>query len=158
MLNSLPLHQLEPMLALLDSELLLAGIVFIATAVLIALCVPGVLLPMAVSSGAILGAWDASAAVLLGAAAGSQLFFLAARHFAGERVRARLGERLQAFQERFADHGIAYVVALRVIGTPHFLVTAGSALTPIRASNFALATLLGFLPAVAIAAATGSAI
>lgn len=154
----LPLDALEPMLALLDSELLVAGVFFVATAVLIGLCVPGILLPMALSSGALLGPWGASAVVLLGAAAGSQLFFLSARHFVGDRVRSRLGDRLQAFEQRFAAHGICYVIALRVIGTPHFLVTAASALTPIRSSRFALATLLGFLPAVALAAATGSAI
>lgn len=154
----LPLHELEPVLAMLDSELLVAGIFFVATAILIGLCVPGVLLPIAISSGALIGPLGASAAVVLGAVVGSTLFFLSARHFVGDRVRARLGERLLAFEQRFARHGILYVIALRVIGTPHFLVTAASAMTPIRSSSFALATLLGFLPAVVIAAATGSAI
>lgn len=154
----LPLGELEPMLAAFDSELLLAGVFFIVTALLIALCVPGVLIPMALSSGAILGGWDAAAVVLLGAVAGSQLFFLTARHFVRDRLRSRLGERLQTFEQRFAAHGIWYVIGLRVIGTPHFLVTGASAMTPIRSPAFAIATLIGLLPAVAIAAATGSAI
>jgi uncharacterized membrane protein YdjX (TVP38/TMEM64 family) len=158
MFNWQALHDLAPLLALFDSELLVAAIFFLATAILIAFCVPGVLLPIAIGSGAVLGPWGASAAVLLGAAAGSQLLFLAARHFAGERVQARLGPRLHAFQDRFAARGIWYVIGLRVIGTPHFLVTAASALTPMRSSKFAAATLLGFLPAVTLAAATGSAI
>jgi uncharacterized membrane protein YdjX (TVP38/TMEM64 family) len=152
------LQALAPLLVLFDSELLLAAIFFVATAVLIAFCVPGVLVPIAVGSGAVLGPWGASAAVLLGAAAGSQLLFLAARHFAGERVQAKLGGRLQAFQDRFTAGGIWYVIGLRMIGTPHFLVTAASALTPMRSSKFAVATLLGFLPAVTLAAATGSVI
>jgi uncharacterized membrane protein YdjX (TVP38/TMEM64 family) len=158
MLDWPALQQLGPMLSLFDSELLLAAIFFLATAVLIALCVPGVLLPIAIGSGAILGPWGASAVVLLGALAGSQLFFLAARHFVGERMQARLGKRLHAFQDRFTAHGIWYVIGLRVIGTPHFLVTAASALTPMRSLKFAIATLLGFLPAVTLAAMTGSAI
>lgn len=156
--NGLPLHELEPMLAVVDSELLLAGFFFVATAALIALCVPGVLLPMALSSGALLGGWGAAAVVVLGAVAGSQLFFLSARYFAGDRLRSRLGQRLEPFEQRFAAQGIWYVVGLRLVGAPHFLVTAGCALTPIRASSFAAASLLGFLPAIAIAAATGSAI
>lgn len=146
------------MLALLESEMLVAGFFFVATAALIALCVPGVLMPMALSSGALLGGWGAAAVVALGAVAGSQLFFLTARHFAGDRLRARLGNRLEIFERRFAAHGAWYVIGLRLVGTPHFVVTAGSALMPIRSSTFAAATLLGFLPAIAIAAATGSAI
>jgi uncharacterized membrane protein YdjX (TVP38/TMEM64 family) len=158
LINSLPLYELGPMIAVVDSELLVAGFFFVATAALIALCVPGVLMPMALSSGAILGGWGAAAAVALGAVAGSQLFFLSARCFAGDRLRARLGNRLETFERRFAEHGILYVIGLRLIGAPHFLVTAGSALMPIRSSSFAAATLLGFLPAIAIASATGSAI
>lgn len=154
----LPLEQLQSLLALPGSELLLVGVFFVATAVLVALCVPGVLIPMAVSSGAILGAWSAAAAVVLGAVAGSQLFFLAARHFVSDRLRARLGERLLSFERRFADHGIWYVIALRAVGAPHLLVAGGSALMPIRPSSFAIATLIGLLPAVALGAATGSAI
>ena len=154
----IPLGEIEPAIALLDSELLLAGLFFAATAVLIALCVPGILLPMALSSGALLGPLGASAVVVLGAAVGSQIFFLSARHFLGDRVRGRLGDRLLSFEQRFAVQGLWYVIALRVIGAPHFLVTAASALTPIRPAKFALATMLGFLPAVALAAATGSAI
>lgn len=154
----MPFAELEPMLAMLDSDLLVAGLFFAATAILIALCVPGVLIPIALSSGAVLGGWDAAAPVLLGAVAGSQLLFLTVRHVVGDRARERLGERLQRFEERFAAHGIWYVIALRVIGAPHFLVTAGSAMTRIRASGFAIATLVGLLPAIGLAAATGSAI
>lgn len=142
----------------LDSQLLLAGLFFVATAMLVALCVPGVLLPMALSSGALLGAWEAAAAVALGAVAGSQLFFLAARHLAADRLRGRLGRRFEAFQRRFASRGLLYIVGLRLLGAPHLLVAGGSALMPVRASSFAAATLLGVLPAITIAAATGSAI
>jgi uncharacterized membrane protein YdjX (TVP38/TMEM64 family) len=149
-LGWLPLYELEP--------ILLAGIFFVATAALVALCVPGVLLPIALSSGALLGAWEAAAAVALGAVAGSQLFFLLTRRYAGERLRRRLGKRFEGFRHRFAAHGLWYLIALRLVGAPHLLVAGGSALMPIRASRFALATLIGLLPAIAIAAATGSAL
>ena len=158
LLTLLSMLGVDPALSVFRSELLLAGLFFVATAALIAFCVPGVLVPMAVGSGALLGAWEAAAAVALGAVAGSQLFFLITRHVAADRLRGRLGRRFEAFQRRFAAHGLAYVIGLRLVGTPHFLVTAGSALMPIRATSFAVATLLGFLPAIAIAAATGSAI
>jgi uncharacterized membrane protein YdjX (TVP38/TMEM64 family) len=158
LLNLLLLFGVDPAPWALHGDLLVAGLVFLVTAALITLCVPGVLVPMALSSAALIGAWEASLAVALGAAAGSQLLFLLARHFAGERVRARLGGRFQAFQRKFAAHGIWYVIGLRAVGTPHFLVTAASALMPIRPSNFAAATLIGLLPAITIAAVTGSTI
>lgn len=158
LLNLLLLFGVDPAPWALHGDLLVAGLVFLVTAALITLCVPGVLVPMALSSAALIGAWEASVAVAFGAAAGSQLFFLIARHLAGDRARSKLGSRYDAFQRKFAAHGILYVIGLRVVGTPHFLVTAASALMPIRSSSFAAATLIGFLPAIAIAALTGSAI
>ena len=149
---------IEPLLGAFDDPLLVAGVLFLATATLIAFCVPGVLLPMALTSGALLGPWQAVTVVALGAVAGSHLFFLAARHFAGDSIRARLGARFEAFQTRFASGGLWYVVGLRLVGAPNFLVTAASAMTPMRGSTFAFATLLGMLPAIGIAAGTGSVI
>ena len=157
-LGVLSLIGLDPAVWAIESKLLLAGLFFVATAALVAFCIPGVLIPMALSSGALLGAWQAVAAVALGGVVGSQLFFLSARYLASERLRKRLGPRFEVFQQRFAGRGIWYVVGLRLVGAPNFLVTTGSALMPIRSSSFAAATLIGFLPAIAIAAATGSAI
>ena len=154
----LSLIGLDPALWAVESKLLLAGLFFLVTAALVAFCIPGVLIPVALSSGALLGAWQAVAAVALGAVVGSQLFFLCARYLASERLRARLGPRLEGFERRVSGRGIWYVAGLRLLGAPNFLVTTGSALMPIRSSSFAAATLLGFLPAIAIAATTGSAI
>lgn len=154
-LNLLPLNQIA---LFLQSELLIAGLFFIVTAVLIALCVPGVLLPMALSSGALLGGWQAAAVVAMGALAGSQILFLVSRRFAADRLRHRLGPRFERFQQKVAAHGLWYVVGLRIVGAPHFLVTAGSALLPMRATSFAIATLIGLLPAIGVGAFTGSAI
>lgn len=151
------LASLGGLLPAVDSELAAAGLVFAGTTLLVALCVPGVLVPVAVSSGALLGGW-AVVPVALGALAGSQLLFLAVRHGTAGRVRGRLGRRLERFEERFARYGLWYVVGLRLIGAPHFLVTAGSALLPVSATAFAAATLGGFGPVIAMATAAGSAI
>lgn len=158
LLTLLPFDRLEPLLAGAGGEVLLLGLVFLATASLVGIGVPGVLIPMALSSGALFGAWEAAAAVALGSVAGSQLFFLAARRLTGQRIRDRLGARLESFQRSFAARGIWYVIGLRLVGAPHLLVTAGSAMMAMRSTSFAAATLIGVLPAIAIAAATGSAI
>lgn len=152
------LDSLAAGLTLIDGKLAMAGLLFLGTALLVALCVPGVIVPMAVSSATLLGGWEAVPVVALGAVAGSQLLFLAVRHASAGKARARLGERLHAFERRFAAHGLWYVVGLRVCGAPHFLVTGASALLPIGALSFAAATLGGFTPSIAIAAAAALAV
>ena len=144
--------------ALLDSEWLL-GLAFLTlTATLIALGVPGVLMPLAFSSGALLGGWLGMAVVVAGALLGSHAFFVVTRRWLAAHVRTRWGDRLHRFDGEIRRRGFFYVTGLRVAGVPHFLVTAASALSPIRARSFALATLLGFLPAIALSAMAGSVV
>jgi uncharacterized membrane protein YdjX (TVP38/TMEM64 family) len=73
-------------------------------------------------------------------------------------VFASAGPRIERFDQTIAQRGFFYLLGLRLLGMPHMLVTAASALSPLRARSFALATLLGFLPAVTIAAMAGSAV
>jgi uncharacterized membrane protein YdjX (TVP38/TMEM64 family) len=144
------------LLALVEGDLAWAGLLFAGTAALVALCIPGVIVPMSLSAAALLGSWAAIPVVALGALAGSQALFLAVRRADGGRARAKLGPKFEAFERCFARYGLWSVVALRIVGAPHFLVTAGSALLSMRASGFAAATLAGLLPVVALASAAGS--
>ena len=50
------------------------------------------------------------------------------------------------------------LLGLRVLGAPHMLVTAASAVSAIRTRSFVTATMLGFLPAITLASMAGSAI
>lgn len=143
---------------LADNELLLAGIVFAATTTIIALWVPGLLLPIAATSGAVMDAWIATGVVSLGALAGSMIIFATTRRFASGRARARIESFAEAFEARFHSGGAWVVFGLRLAGTPHFLVSAGSALTPMPARSFAIATLAGMAPAILLASLAGSAI
>jgi uncharacterized membrane protein YdjX (TVP38/TMEM64 family) len=149
---------LAELLAQPHGELLIAAVFFIATATLIAFCVPGTMIPLAVTSSALIGPVEAASAVVLGALLGSQILFVGCRRLANDRLRGKLGERAEAFEHGFAKNGFLYVIGLRLIGVPHFVVTAGCALTHITGSIFGLATLLGLLPAIVIAAAAGSAL
>lgn len=137
------------------AAVLIAALCFV-TVSLTAAGIPGVLVPATLAAEAVAGPVAAMTSVSAGAVAGSLLLFLAARRWGAPAVAARFGERLESFERRFAAHGILYVVALRVVGTPHMLVTVGSAMMPIRAPAFAAATLLGSLPAIALAAMAGS--
>lgn len=140
----------------LENEILIGLFFFAGTAVVISLWIPGFLLPIAASSGALLDAWSGSAAVACGALAGSMVIFASARHVGQDRLPARLVDFLHRFEHRFRSHGAWCVLLLRLIGAPHFLVSAGSALMPVRARYFALATLAGMIPTIALAASVGS--
>lgn len=144
--------------ALLDNELLIGVVFFAATTLIIALWVPGVMLPIAASLGALLDAWVAGAVVTFAALLGSMIIFATTRHFAGERIPPRIASFLKRYEARFKSQGAWFVFGLRLVGTPHFLVSSGSALTPIHPLAFALATLLGLFPAIGLAAVAGAAL
>jgi uncharacterized membrane protein YdjX (TVP38/TMEM64 family) len=142
--------------ALLQSETALALALFGLTAALIACCVPGMIVPLSVSSGALLGGWQGILVVSAGAVLGSQALFLVTRHLAQHRVRKRFGGRIAHFEKHFGRRGFFYIVGLRLVGAPHFLVTAGCALSPVRTRSFAAATLIGILPVISLTSVAGS--
>ena len=136
--------------AMFASELLLAFVIAGLTATLVACCIPGTIVPLSVSSGALLGGWEGAGVVTGGALIGSMALFLASRHLLQDRIRSRWGSRLEKLERHVGKRGFFYVVGLRIVGVPHFLVTAGSALAGVRARSFLAATLLGFLPVIAL--------
>lgn len=143
---------------LVANELLLALALLTLTAILVAIGVPGVLLPLSFSSGALLGGWSGMLVVIGGAVLGSQVLFVVTRRWPAQRLKQRWGTRLARFDRTMEQRGFLYLLGLRLVGAPHLLVTASSALSSIRARSFVLATLLGFLPAIGLAAMAGSAV
>ena len=149
---------LAPMQALLQNEIALSLALFGLTAALIACCIPGMIVPLSMSSGALLGGWQGILVVSAGAVLGSQALFLATRHLMQHRVKRRFGDQLVTFEKHFAKRGFFYLVGLRLVGAPHFLVTAGCALSSLRTRSFAAATLIGLLPVISLTSVAGSAI
>ena len=148
-----------PFLAALAGNELWLGLAFVTlTAALVGSGVPGVIVPLSFSSGALLGGWIGMLAVVAGAVLGSHALFVVTRRWLGARMRKRWGERLERFDRAISRRGFVYLLGLRLTGVPHLLVTGASALSAIRPRSFALATLLGFLPAIALAAMAGSAV
>ena len=143
---------------LAGSEVLLGLALLTLTAALVGSGVPGVVLPLSFSSGALLGGWLGMVVVAAGAVLGSHALFVVTRRWLAERVRRRWGAKLKRFDHAVGKRGFYYLLGLRLAGVPHMLVTASCALSTIRPRSFALATLLGFLPAIALAAMAGSAV
>lgn len=148
--------QLAPVLPWIGGAVGGALLLYLVTTMLTACSIPGVLIPMSVTGGLLLGPWLAILTVTLGALTGSMVLFLLTRRYGAERLRSRFGPRLEPVQHRLTRYGPFAVVALRVAGAPGPLITAGAALTAMPMGTFALATAAGLLPSVVLAAA-GSA-
>jgi hypothetical protein len=108
---------------ILENDVLVALFFFAGTAIVISLWIPGFLLPIAASSGAVLDAWSGSIAVACGALAGSMAIFATSRRVGQDRLPARLAGFLHRFEDQFRSHGAWCVLLLRLIGAPHFLVS-----------------------------------
>jgi uncharacterized membrane protein YdjX (TVP38/TMEM64 family) len=80
---------------LFENEALIALLVFAGTAVVVALWMPGFLLPIAASSGAMLSLWLAAAAVACGALVGSMAVFAMSRYFLSDHVPFRIARFLK---------------------------------------------------------------
>ena len=152
------IEQLTGLAGAMPGEFALALAFFALTSALVAAGVPGVIVPLSFSSGALLGGWLGMLAVVAGVLAGSQALFHVVRTVLREPMRRRLGERLVRFEHYFDKRGVLYIVGLRIAGAPHLLVTAGSALVSLRPAHFAAATVAGFLPVIALASMAGSAV
>ncbi len=141
----------------LNSAMIVALCTFLLTAVLIGFGVPGVIVPLSITSGAILDAEVAAAVVAAGGALGSHSLFLLTRRSLQDRARARLGPRLGKIERAFERGGAWYVLGLRIAGAPSLVLTGACALLPIHQGKFAAATFAGFLPAAWLAASVGAA-
>jgi uncharacterized membrane protein YdjX (TVP38/TMEM64 family) len=145
--------EIAPLLPVIGGTLGGALLLYLLVTTLTACSIPGVLLPMSLTGGLLLGPWLAVLTVTTGAVTGSLFLFALTRRFGAERIRRRFGSRLAPLEARLNRFGPGAVIALRVVGAPGPLITAGAALTSMQRTPFALATLAGLLPGVALAAA-----
>jgi uncharacterized membrane protein YdjX (TVP38/TMEM64 family) len=144
--------------ALIESDLVIGLLMFVVTALLISMWVPGFVIPLAASSGVLLNSWWGAAPVILGSVVGSIVIFFSVRRFGRERVPGKVVAFMTGLEPGEGLRGLLSVIVLRLIGAPHFLVSAGYALTPMGTRPFAIATALGMMPAILMAAAVGSSL
>lgn len=145
--------ELAPLLPMIGGTIGGALLLYLLATTLTACSIPGMIIPMSLTGGLLLGPWLAVLTVAAGAVTGSLFLFALTRRFGAERLRRRFGSRLEPLEERLTRLGPYAVAALRVVGAPGPLITAGAALTAMNRTPFALATLAGLLPSVALAAA-----
>jgi uncharacterized membrane protein YdjX (TVP38/TMEM64 family) len=146
----------------IDANLILALLAFIGVyALATAVSLPGAVV-LTLGGGYLFGTWVGGSATVVGATVGAILVFYVVRTSLGEALRARAeasGGTLKKVIDGVRQGAFGYILTLRLIPlAPFWLVNVAAALAhaPLRA--YALATLLGIMPATFIYSGIGAGI
>lgn len=154
----LPVDRLDPLLAMPFAEVWLAAAILGLTASIYATGIPGALLPISFSSGALLGEVLGIASVAAGALIGSLVLYSLLKRGSQAALRQKYSAQLTQLSNVATRSGVLPIVGLRLLGVPHLAVTAVCALASIGLGRYALATIIGTFPAIAFSAIAGSAV
>lgn len=139
------------------SLLIFVGVYAGATAV----SIPGALF-LTLAGGFLFGTWIGGSATVVGATIGAILVFAIVRTSLGAALRERAeasGGRLKAVMDGVRDGAFGYILTLRLIPlAPFWLVNVASALANAPLPAYALATLIGIMPATFIYSSVGAGI
>lgn len=145
-----------------SGNLALSLLVFVVVyAAATAVSIPGALF-LTLAGGFLFGTWLGGSATVVGATIGAILVFAIVRTSLGASLRERAeasGGRLKAVMDGVREGAFGYILTLRLIPlAPFWLVNVASALAnaPLRA--YALATLIGIMPATFIYSSVGAGI
>ena len=140
------------------AEVWLAAAIVGVTASAFASGIPGTLLPISFSSGALLGGWLAILVVALGATVGSLVLYLLFERGSQAALLERYADRLARAEQFTSKAGILPIIGARIIGIPHVMITAFCALGSLGRSKYVFSTFIGLLPAIVVSATAGAAI
>ncbi len=149
---------LEALLALPLGEGWLALGLLALTASIYATGVPGTLLPLSFSSGALLGWAPGIATVGCGVMIGSLVLYRLLERGSQTALRKRFAAQLDRLDSVARRGGLASLVGLRLAGVPHLAVTALCALAAVGTRRYAISTMIGIFPAIALSATAGAAL
>ncbi len=150
-------HQAR-LLALVAAHPVVAPLVYAALyAIWVALSIPEAAL-VTVAGGLLFGTILGGTMAVLGATAGAVLLFLVARSAFGETVRRRAGAFLDRLRPKLHRDGFSYLLALRLVPAPFWLVNLAAALSGMRLLPYTAATLIGIIPATFVLAWIGAGV
>ena len=111
---------------------------------------------LTVTGGFLFGPVAGSIASCLGALAGATVIFLIARSALGEFVTRRAGPFAARLAEGFRADAFSYLLFLRLVPFPFWLVNLASALLGVRLCTYVAATAIGIIPATVTFAVFGA--
>ncbi len=101
--------------------------------------------------GALLGPYIGAATTLLGIGLGTTILFFISRRYLRAWVQSSLQNRFSWVEQRLARRPIRALIGLRLMITlPYGPITLATALTRVRYRDFAIGTIIGDLPIVAL--------
>lgn len=155
--NGLARHQAR-LLGLVGAHPFLAPLVYAALyAIWVALSIPEAAL-VTIAGGLLFGTVLGGAMAVLGATAGAVIIFLVARTAFAGAMRRRAGALLDRIRPGLHRDGFSYLLALRLVPAPFWLVNLAAALCGMRLVPYAVATLIGIIPVTFILAWIGSGV
>ncbi len=113
---------------------------------IVALSIPGALY-LTIISGILFGTVTGALASVIGATAGATAIFLIARTAFGEHLVRRAGPLATRLAEGFREDSFSYLLFLRLVPFPFFIVNLVAAVSGMRLAPFVAATALGMIPA-----------
>jgi uncharacterized membrane protein YdjX (TVP38/TMEM64 family) len=132
---------------LLQRPFLIIGGFMLLYVTMLAVWVPGALVTLSFTAGALFGLVGGTVIVCLAAVAGSALSFLAARYVLRDWVKARFGRGLSFIDRGMEGDGPFYLLTLRLTSiVPPFIINFGMGLTGMKLGTFALVSALGAIP------------
>lgn len=124
-----------------------AGLFFLVYIAVVVFSIPAASV-LTIFAGFLFGCTGGGFLVVAAATLGSCLLFLAARSMFGDLLRRRAGPFLARFADGFCRNAFVYLLVLRLAPIfPFFIVNIAPAFFAVRLRTFAIATLIGIIPA-----------
>ncbi len=123
----------------------------------VALSIPGALF-LTISAGILFGTITGGLASVAGATIGATIIFLIAKTAFGEHLMRWAGPSAARLAEGFREDAFCYLLFLRVVPFPFFVINLVAALMGVRLGTFIAATAIGIVPAAFALAFLGAGI
>ena len=150
-------HQAR-LVALAEDHPILAPLVYwLVYTVWVAVSIPEAAL-LTAAGGLFFGTLLGGAVAVLGATSGAVVLFLVARSALAGTMRRRAGPLLDRIQPGLHRDGFSYLLALRLVPTPFWLVNLAAAVCGMRLLPFTAATLVGIIPMTFVLAWIGAGV
>jgi uncharacterized membrane protein YdjX (TVP38/TMEM64 family) len=111
---------------------------------------------LSITGGFLFGGIVGASAAIVGATLGATALFLIARSAAGEHLARRAGPVVERFAAGFRADAFNYLLFLRLVPAPFWLVNLVPALLGVRLRTFVTATAIGIIPVTFIFAFFGA--
>lgn len=139
-------RQREHLRGFVADHIVLALVAYIATYIgVVALSLPGAGV-ITIAGGLLFGVWLGTPATVVAATTGATILFLVARSSLGEALRQRAGPWLDRFREGFEKEGLSYMLFLRLVPFPFFVINLAPAVLGVPLRTFVVGTFFGIIP------------